>query len=92
MHRRDIIAGMGAAALTAGSASAQEKPSWMSPLLPGGTREGATLEALPGKQQLIRLSARPPNYEAPIEVRAQRRSNLGQIACRLAGHFAVYCV
>ena len=27
----------------------------------------ATLETLPGKQKLIRLADRPPNYEAPIE-------------------------
>ena len=39
----------------------------MSPQLPDGTREEATLEALPGKQKLIRLADRPPNYEAPIE-------------------------
>jgi sulfite dehydrogenase len=68
MNRREIIAGMGATALTAGSASAAEKPSWMSPMLPDGTREEATLEALPGKEKLIRLTGRPPNYEAPIEV------------------------
>ena len=39
----------------------------MSPQLPDGTREEATLEALPGKQKLIRLADRPPNYETPIE-------------------------
>ena len=38
----------------------------MSPQLPEGTREEATLEALPGKQKLIMLSDRPPNYETPI--------------------------
>jgi DMSO/TMAO reductase YedYZ molybdopterin-dependent catalytic subunit len=35
--------------------------------LPAGTREEATLEALPGKKPLIRLAYRPPNYETPIE-------------------------
>ncbi|HME23826.1 MAG TPA: molybdopterin-dependent oxidoreductase [Acetobacteraceae bacterium] len=68
MHRRQILTGLGGAALTAGAAHAVEKPRWMSPQLPDGTREEATLEALPGKQKLIRLSDRPPNYETPIEV------------------------
>ena len=58
---------MGAALLTGAPASAAEKPRWLSPLLPDGTREVAVLEALPGKDKLIRLSDRPPNYETPIE-------------------------
>jgi sulfite dehydrogenase (cytochrome) subunit A len=66
MQRRKILAGMGAAVLTGGQARAAEKPRWLSPLLPDGTRDEATLEALPGKQKLIRLAGRPPNYEAPI--------------------------
>ena len=67
MNRRQILTGLGSAALAAGPARAVEKPLWMSPQLPDGTREEATLEALPGKQKLIRLADRPPNYEAPIE-------------------------
>jgi DMSO/TMAO reductase YedYZ molybdopterin-dependent catalytic subunit len=39
----------------------------MSAQLPDGVREEAVLEALPGKQKLIRLSERPPNYETSIE-------------------------
>ncbi len=66
MQRRKILAGMGAAVLAGGQARAAEKPRWLSPLLPDGTRDEATLEALPGKQKLIRLADRPPNYEAPI--------------------------
>jgi sulfite dehydrogenase len=66
MQRRALIASAGAVAL-AGRAGAVEKPSWMSPQLPDGTREEAVLEALPGKHKLIRLTSRPPNYEAPIE-------------------------
>ena len=66
MNRREALLGLGSAALAAGSARAVEKPLWMSPQLPDGTREEATLEALPGKQKLIRLSDRPPNYETPI--------------------------
>ena len=67
MHRRKILTGLGAAVLAGGPARAVEKPRWMSPQLPEGTREEATLEALPGKQKLIKLTERPPNYEAPIE-------------------------
>ena len=39
---------------------------WMSPQLPDGTRNEATLQALPGKRRLICLSDRPPNYESTI--------------------------
>jgi DMSO/TMAO reductase YedYZ molybdopterin-dependent catalytic subunit len=67
MNRRHILTGAGAATLMAGSARAVEKPGWISPQLPDGTRDEATLEALPGKQKLIRLTDRPPNYESPIE-------------------------
>src|SRR5271169_3290224 len=67
MKRRQILTGLGGAALAAGPARAAEQPRWMSPQLPDGTRAEATLEVLPGKQKLIRLSDRPPNYEAPIE-------------------------
>jgi sulfite dehydrogenase (cytochrome) subunit A len=66
MNRREALLGLGSAALAAGSARAVERPLWMSPQLPDGTREEATLEALPGKQKLIMLSDRPPNYETPI--------------------------
>jgi DMSO/TMAO reductase YedYZ molybdopterin-dependent catalytic subunit len=34
--------------------------------LPEGVYNTAKLEALPGKKPLIRLSARPPNYETPL--------------------------
>ena len=64
MHRRKILTGLGAVVLAGGQARAPEKPRWMSPLLPDGTRDEATLETLPGKQKLIRLADRPPNYES----------------------------
>jgi sulfite dehydrogenase (cytochrome) subunit A len=67
MNRRGLLTGAGAAALAAGPAGAVEKPKWLSRQLPDGTRDEAVLEALPGKQKLICLSNRPPNYEAPIE-------------------------
>ena len=65
MQRRTMLAGLGA--IVASGAQAAQKPHWMSPALPDGTRDEATLERLPGKQPLIRLSDRPPNYETPID-------------------------
>jgi DMSO/TMAO reductase YedYZ molybdopterin-dependent catalytic subunit len=35
--------------------------------LPAGALEAETLEALPGKQPLLKRSYRPPNYETPLE-------------------------
>jgi DMSO/TMAO reductase YedYZ molybdopterin-dependent catalytic subunit len=67
MKRRDILAGLGGAVVAAPSVGAADKPVWLSPQLPDGTREEARLGTLPGKQPLIRLADRPPNYEAPIE-------------------------
>ena len=65
MDRRQILTGLGAAALTVGPARAADQ-GWLAPQLPAGTKEEATLQSLPGKQKLICLSDRPPNYEAPI--------------------------
>jgi sulfite dehydrogenase (cytochrome) subunit A len=67
MQRRTLLAGIGAAALGTGRARAAETPGWMNPRLPAGTREEATMVALPGKKKLICLADRPPNYESPIE-------------------------
>jgi DMSO/TMAO reductase YedYZ molybdopterin-dependent catalytic subunit len=39
----------------------------LSPGLPGDLKDVVAMEALPGKQPLIRLSYRPPNYESPLE-------------------------
>src|SRR6516225_12187435 len=69
ISRRAIIAS-GVAAL-AGSAPlsrtvrAAERP-FLPPGLPEGVYDTATLEALPGKKPLIKLSYRPPNYETPL--------------------------
>jgi len=52
--------------LSATEAEAQAAAN-LSPLLPEGTRASATLDVLPGKKPLIKLSYRPPNYETPIE-------------------------
>ena len=67
MNRRDILAGLGASALAAGPARAAGQPAWLSPQLPDGTRAEATVQKLPGKQGLICLADRPPNYESPID-------------------------
>ncbi|MGH6838273.1 MAG: molybdopterin-dependent oxidoreductase [Methylocella sp.] len=59
----------GGGALTAPAGAAGSTNSgllWLSPLLPAGTRSDAVLDTLPGKKPLIKLSYRPPNYEAPL--------------------------
>src|SRR3974390_1102311 len=67
MLRRDVITGLGTAMLASTPAFAVDKPRWMSPLLPEGTRDEATLERLPGKQPLIRLAAATPHQETPSD-------------------------
>ncbi|HEY4846471.1 MAG TPA: molybdopterin-dependent oxidoreductase, partial [Methylocella sp.] len=52
--------------LAAGAGSTNSGLFWLSPLLPAGTRAEAVLDTLPGKKPLIRLTSRPPNYEAPL--------------------------
>jgi DMSO/TMAO reductase YedYZ molybdopterin-dependent catalytic subunit len=49
-----------------GSSNADEAPPLLADGLPAGVREVASLEALPGKAPLIRLTYRPPNYETPL--------------------------
>ena len=61
IDRRNFVLGAGSAALLGRRASAAP----LDPGLPAGTRDEAVLEALPGKQPLIKLSWRPPNYETP---------------------------
>src|SRR6202166_5090354 len=39
----------------------------LSPGVPTGLGSVAAMETLPGKKPLIKLSYRPPNYEAPLE-------------------------
>jgi len=57
----------GAALMAPKPVEAQAAAGNLAPALPEGTRASATLEALPGKKPLIKLSYRPPNYETPIE-------------------------
>jgi DMSO/TMAO reductase YedYZ molybdopterin-dependent catalytic subunit len=74
--RRDLLQTAGGAlafgsggALTAPARGAESTNSGLlslSPLLPAGTRSEAVLATLPGKKPLIKLTYRPPNYEAPL--------------------------
>lgn len=47
------------------AAFAAAKPT-LDPALPKGMLDEATLDALPGKAPLIKLTYRPPNYETPV--------------------------
>src|SRR5580692_6288641 len=78
INRRTLLgtAGVGAGAALAGGSlvlprllggEAEAQPLSLSKALPQGVRDSATLEALPGKKPLIKLSYRPPNYESPVE-------------------------
>jgi DMSO/TMAO reductase YedYZ molybdopterin-dependent catalytic subunit len=72
--RRGLLEVGGALALTAagsgpawtGDAGEQPGEALLSPSLPAGTRAEAVLDTLPGKKPLIKLTYRPPNYEAPL--------------------------
>ncbi len=66
MHRRAVLMGVAGTVLGPGRVLADGNPYWMSPQLPDGTLREATPRALPGKQTLICLSDRPPNYESLI--------------------------
>src|SRR6516225_4846685 len=69
--RRGVLAGMGSALAFAVSglaprlALSQERPPIV-PGLPAGVYDTAMLDTLPGKQPLIKLSYRLPNYETPV--------------------------
>src|SRR5262249_31950926 len=67
VDRRQVLQGLGGAiALVSPSIfQAARAAAPLSEGLPAGTYDIATLEALPGKKPLIKLTARPPNYETP---------------------------
>jgi DMSO/TMAO reductase YedYZ molybdopterin-dependent catalytic subunit len=48
-------------------ARAQSAAPMLTPGVPGGIATYANMVTLPGKQPLIQLADRPPNYEAPLE-------------------------
>ena len=71
LTRRSVLGAAGAGLALAGSGPKISK-SWaagapVTPGVPSGVVDSATLEALPGKKPLIRLAYRPPNYEAPLD-------------------------
>jgi sulfite dehydrogenase (cytochrome) subunit A len=67
MRRRTMLGGLGAATLASPFAARAAGPLALDPGLPDGTRDEAVLARLPGKQPLIKLSYRPPNYESPLD-------------------------
>jgi sulfite dehydrogenase len=73
LTRRKVLQSAGAGIALAEAAVALEPlaadAAGTVPLAPGlaaGVYDTAVLEALPGKQKLIKLSYRPPNYESPL--------------------------
>jgi DMSO/TMAO reductase YedYZ molybdopterin-dependent catalytic subunit len=70
LTRRHLITAAGAGLALGGSglrSAATAAGLDLPAALPDGVRNHATLEALPGKKPLIKLTYRPPNYETPIE-------------------------
>ena len=68
--RRHLLGTAGASAALAitGHGIAEAASAGLTPGVPAGVGTVATMEALPGKKPLIKLSYRPPNYESPLEV------------------------
>jgi len=69
ISRRAVMAGGALALAGAGPLSRAvlaADDSFLPQGLPQGVYDTATLEALPGKKPLIKLSYRPPNYETPL--------------------------
>src|SRR5205807_6840085 len=72
--RRGLLEAVSGGLVAASSRSLSAGPSGeaepgevqLSPALPAGTRGEAVLDSLPGKKPLIKLTYRPPNYEAPL--------------------------
>ena len=69
LTRRHLLqsAGAGAALVVPGLKLAEAAGASLTPGVPAGVASYATMATLPGKQPLIQLSDRPPNYEAPLE-------------------------
>jgi DMSO/TMAO reductase YedYZ molybdopterin-dependent catalytic subunit len=71
--RRHLLgtAGAGAALAVSGLSpnfsEAEAAGVSLTPGVPEGVSTVATMEALPGKKPMIKLSYRPPNYESPLE-------------------------
>ena len=74
LTRRNLLETAGASIALGGSTlgsprlfAADAAGAELSPGVPAGLDTSAVMEALPGKKPLIKLSYRPPNYEAPLE-------------------------
>jgi DMSO/TMAO reductase YedYZ molybdopterin-dependent catalytic subunit len=74
LTRRSLLEAAGAGVALGGSAlglpqlfGAKAAGAELSPGVPAGLNGVAVMEALPGKQPLIKLSYRPPNYESPLQ-------------------------
>jgi len=74
LTRRTLLAAAGASVALGGTAlglpqlfEAEAEGVALSPGLPAGLNISAAMETLPGKKPLIKLSYRPPNYEAPLD-------------------------
>jgi DMSO/TMAO reductase YedYZ molybdopterin-dependent catalytic subunit len=72
LTRRSVLGAAGAGFALAGSGLPRFSESLaagapVTPGVPSGVVDSATLETLPGKKPLIRLAYRPPNYEAPLD-------------------------
>ena len=68
VSRRKVLLGMGSTAAlgASGLREAVAQGLQLTTGLPGGVYDTASLEALPGKKPLIKLSYQPPNYETPV--------------------------
>jgi DMSO/TMAO reductase YedYZ molybdopterin-dependent catalytic subunit len=69
LDRRRFLVGLGGTAGLAPFLPMLARAAEQAPLtygLPPGEYDSAVLEALPGKQPLIKLTGRPPNYETPL--------------------------
>ncbi|MGB7099720.1 MAG: molybdopterin-dependent oxidoreductase [Xanthobacteraceae bacterium] len=74
LTRRRLLEATGAGLAVAGSGFGSPSPFAsasagvaLPPGLPVGVDLEAAMESLPGKQPLVKLAYRPPNYEAPLE-------------------------
>src|SRR5271166_3310629 len=71
LERRRILQGLGGVLAFAvpgrvSRSAFPAEPPYLTFGLPGGEYDTAILDVLPGKQPLIKLSYRPPNYETPV--------------------------
>ncbi len=74
LTRRSLLEAAGAGVALGGSAlglpqvfEAKAEGVELSPGVPAGLNSSAVMASLPGKKPLIKLSYRPPNYEAPLD-------------------------